>query len=77
MITELKTALGQGVVNVTFVKTDGTKREMRATTNENLFSHTPSGLAKAANPNVTVLWDLDKGAFRSLRNDSLLAFTPE
>ena len=77
MITELKTALSNGVVSVTFVKTDGTKREMRATTKEGLFNYTPLGKAKAANPNVTVLWDLDKNSFRSLRNDSLLAFTPE
>ena len=76
-IDELRTALGRGAVRVTFTKTDGSRRDMRATTNEGLFSYKPSGKAHAANPNVTVMWDLDKGAFRSMRNDSLVSFTAE
>jgi hypothetical protein len=76
-ITELRTALAKGVVRVTFNKTDGTRRDMRATTNENLFTYTAAGKGRPANPNVVVMWDMDKGAFRSMRNESLISFTAE
>jgi WYL_2, Sm-like SH3 beta-barrel fold len=76
-INNLHTALSRGVVRVTFTKVDGTRRVMHATTKEGLFNYTPAGEAHAPNPNVTVMWDMDKGAFRSMRNDSLVSFEAE
>jgi len=76
-INNLRSALDQGVVRVTINKRDGSRREMRATTKQGLFNYTPSGEAHVANPDVTVMWDMDKGAFRSMRNDSLISFAAE
>ena len=72
----LRDALAKGEVNVKFRKIDGTVRDMRATTNGSMFTYEsrtdgavrpePAGLIRA--------FDLDKGEFRSIREDSVISF---
>lgn len=77
MNIELQNALNRGVVNVTFTKVNGEKRTMRATKNPALYSYTAAGPARAERDGITVMWDLDKKEFRSMRNDCLISFTAE
>ena len=72
MDTKLKQALGQGVVNVTFRKTDGTVRKMRATTDQRLFTANIVGSDRARPEGVTVVYDLERKDWRSFRNDSVM-----
>lgn len=52
---------------VTFTKTDGTERKMRC------MMEPPTGPIK--NPNVVPVMDLDKGAWRSFKVDSVIEIT--
>jgi hypothetical protein len=73
----LKTALRQGEVEVTFTKTGGEVRTMRCTTSLDLIPEQPAKdpgtttKTKRPNPDVQAVWDLDKGAWRSFRFDSI------
>ena len=67
--------LRDNIVNVTFAKTDGTLRTMRCTSNPAAFPVREStGSTKASNPEVQVVFDLDKKAIRSFRRDSVVSF---
>ena len=57
MKTTLRNALGKGIVNVTFTKADGSRREMRATTNEGLFTYESRGGDTAEPQGVIRVWD--------------------
>jgi hypothetical protein len=80
MLTEeLKKNLTEGVVTVRFNKANGELREMRCTTNQLMvptqpLSESPETETKErkVNPDVQVVWDLDKEAWRSFRLDSLV-----
>jgi hypothetical protein len=64
------------VFNVTFKKSDGTLRTMRCTSNPSAFPVRESTEpTKASNPDVQVVFDLDKKAIRSFRRDSIVSFT--
>lgn len=76
METNLKKALGQGVVNVTFRKTDGTIRKMRATTDQRLFTANIVGTDRARAEGVTVVYDLERKDWRSFRDDSVMEWAP-
>lgn len=73
----LKNLLKQNVVDLTFTKVDGTKRNMKCTLKENLL---PGQVAeklsprKQENDNVLPVWDLEKESFRSFRIDSLTEY---
>lgn len=73
-MTELHNMLKTGPVQLSFVKRDGTIRTMRATLDHSLFSYEYRGSDAKRNDGVTVLWDLDKGEWRSMRNDSLISY---
>ena len=74
MKTTLRNALGKGIVNVTFTKADGSRREMRATTNEGLFTYESRGGDTAEPQGVIRVWDLDKNEWRSIREDRVITF---
>ena len=77
-MNKFTTALQTGVVVLTFRKKDGTVREMRATTDTSRFVYESKGNSdRKRNDAVTVLWDLDKGEWRSMRNDSLIDWRVE
>ena len=73
----INTLLNEGVVEVKFVKKDGTNRNMLCTTNSTLIperafkSEENSKEVKSKNPDVAVIWDLQKDAWRSFRYDSV------
>lgn len=77
MKINLRDALAQGEVNVKFRKVDGTVRDMRATTNGGLFTYefrTANGAGRPEPAGLIRAFDLDKGEFRSIREDSVISF---
>ena len=71
---ELKTILGDSVIEITFEKVDGTLRDMNATLNagylpEKVQSETAEAKAKA--DTSLAVWDVQAGGWRSFRWDKL------
>lgn len=73
----LTKALADGQVNVEFRKADGTKRKMRATTNESFINYKPrtKGAVSAPPAGVHRVWDLDINEWRSIRDDRVITFS--
>ena len=74
----LKGVLQTGIANVTFVKKDGTQRNLLCTL---LPSELPAQTdleeavqKKTPNPEVLAVWDLENKGWRSFRYDSVLGF---
>lgn len=71
--------LVMGETQVIFTKADGTERHMRATLDERLLPKLPLELktnnrrARSENPMLIAVWDLDTGAWRSLRFERLIS----
>lgn len=77
MITEIKEKLRNGVVTFTFTKKDGTTRQAKGTlifdksiVGDNFVAPTGRGSEKIG---ATAYWDLDKEAWRSFNDDSLVS----
>ncbi len=75
----LKGVLQTGIANVTFVKKDGTQRNLLCTL---LPSELPAQTdleeavqKKTPNPEVLAVWDLENKGWRSFRYDSVLGFS--
>lgn len=76
----VKDALRNGILTVGFTKTNGEVRQMRCTLRSDMIPATPvveGKTPKKENPDVQAVWDLDKGAWRSFRFDSLNSATAE
>lgn len=76
----LKSELFNNVVNVTFIKKDGTERSMRCTLRPDLLPpQTDLEEAVSKTPSATSLavWDLEKEGWRSFRYDSIVGFNIE
>ena len=75
----LKAALQKGVVNVTLVKKDGTERRMQCTLKPDLLPAQTDVeeqiQQKQPKTGILAVWDLEKGAWRSFRYDSILGFS--
>lgn len=72
----LKNALQTGVVNVTFIKKDGTERKMLCTLMPSELPHKEDTLKPVhSNPDVLAVWDMEKKDWRSFRFDSILGFS--
>lgn len=69
----LKEMLHNGPMKVTFTKKDGTDRLMNCTLQEGVVvpHEKTTERVKDENPEVVAVWDLDKGAWRSFRLDSV------
>lgn len=74
----VKDALHKGIVTVAFTKANGETRQMRCTLRSDMIPVVPVAegfgngtKAKKENPDVQAVWDLEKGAWRSFRFDSL------
>ena len=77
-VDALRVALQSNVCNVTFRKLDGTLRNMRATIDATRFAYeSKTNGERRRNDNVCVMWDMDKGQWRSMRNDALIAWEVE
>lgn len=69
---QLKNRLKEVVATVTFVKKDGTLRQMRCTLKDNhlpVFEDNQS--TRKENDEVLPVWDVDNGGWRSFRMDSI------
>lgn len=63
--------LKSSVVNISFLKKDGTVREMNATLNDDITPVVESKGTKKKNDSVMSVWDVDVSGWRSFRWDSL------
>ena len=76
----LKSELFKNIVNVTFIKKDGTQRKLRCTLRPDLLPpQTDLEEAVSKTPSATSLavWDLDNDGWRSFRYDSIIGFSVE
>ncbi len=77
----LKKTLFENVVNVLFIKKDGTERQLICTLKPDLLpAQTDLEEAvqkKTPNPDVLAVWDLENQGWRSFRYDSVIGFTKE
>lgn len=64
---EIKDKLHKGVVEFTFIKSDGSIRIAKGTLHEKILNEKLGGKSstKTSSPKVQVFWDLEKDAFRS------------
>jgi len=72
--TELKEQLQAGNYNVTFTKTDGTKRIMHCTLQEDALpkrTDTTEKVERKVNESILSVWDLEKAGWRSFRMDAI------
>jgi hypothetical protein len=77
----LKNALHNGVVEVLFLKKDGTERRLICTLKADLLpAQTDLEEAvqkKTPNPDVLAVWDTENQGWRSFRWDSIIGFTEQ
>ena len=68
-----RTMLRQGVLTVIFTKKDGSERTMLCTLESDFIpdEDVPTGASKAKNDDVIAVYDLEEGAWRSFRWDSV------
>lgn len=74
----LKKVLHEGIVKVKFVKRDGSERDMICTLKADLLPQTDLEEQiekKKPNPDALAVWDVEKGAWRSFRYDSIIGFS--
>ena len=64
---EIKDKLHKGVVEFTFIKSDGSIRTAKGTLHEKILNEKLGGKSSTntSSPKVQVFWDLEKDAFRS------------
>lgn len=73
----LKSHLRAGPVKVTFLKKDGSERVMNCTLEEGIAipHEKTTDKVKQVNDEVCPVWDIDIGAWRSFRYDSITKLT--
>jgi hypothetical protein len=67
----VKSALIDGIIEIEFLKADGSKRKMKATLQESLVPHVEVDTERKINPDTQVVWDTDRNGWRSFRWDRL------
>ena len=67
----VKSALVDGVIEIEFLKADGSKRTMKATLQESVVPHVEPNTERKINPYTQVVWDTDANGWRSFRWDRL------
>jgi hypothetical protein len=74
----LKKTLFENVVNVLFVKKDGTERQLICTLKPDLLpvqtDLEEAVQKKTPNPDVLAVWDVENKGWRSFRYDSILGY---
>jgi len=71
--------LQKSVLEITFTKVDGTKREMVCTLIKSLLPEFKKSTKPARKKNLSVVpvWDLEKEAWRSIKLDSIISVQGE
>ena len=64
-------ALINGVVEIEFLKADGSLRKMKATLQEDIIPKVEEKADRKVNPDTQVVWDTTVGGWRSFRWDRL------
>jgi len=67
----VKSALIDGIIEIEFLKADGSKRKMKATLQESLVPHVEVDTERKINPDTQVVWDTHLNGWRSFRWDRL------
>ena len=67
----VKSALVDGVIEIEFLKADGSVRKMNATLNESVVPHVEENAERKANPDTQVVWDTEVNGWRSFGWDRL------
>ena len=78
-VNTIQHRLQQGVVQVKFIKADGSERVMLATTCASLLLNLvpdPEKPRRAATPGVLRVWDTEKRAWRSIVESRILEWSP-
>lgn len=70
----LSNLLKTNVMVVTFNKTNGEKRIMNCTLQENYLPEYNSDSTKKKSDNVLAVWDIDRKGWRSFRFDSVTSY---
>ena len=74
LVDVLKAKMQSGTAHFWFKKLDGTIREAWGTTSHNLMANKINGNGYTGEQvNTVKFWDVEKGAFRSLRYENLIA----
>lgn len=79
-MNDFKTALLDHIVRVTFTKSDGSVRTMRATQSDRYVQRTivtEEKKPRKQNENITHLYDVDIKAWRSMRTENLITWEIE
>lgn len=75
----LNELLHKAIVNVIFVKKDGTERKMKCTLHSKYLPQQTDieeqVQKKTPNPDVLAVWDLEAEGWRSFRYDSVIGFS--
>ena len=68
--------LHENVMFIKFEKKDKTIREMKCSLSDAVIPHEqkPNESKRKSNPEVIKVWDIDKGAWRSFRVDSVIGY---
>ena len=75
-MANLREALHNGRVTVRFTKADNSIRTMVCTTNPGMLAgNEPTGRGGAYDENQVRVFDLEKGAWRSFKIDSVIDYT--
>ena len=72
-------SLHHGVCEVSFVKKDGTQRQMKCTLHHSFMPPRKEGLSEETKPNqgnAIIVWDVDANAFRSFNLETVSNFNP-
>lgn len=69
---ELREILSKNEAIVTFIKTDGSKREMRCTLKEEVLPPLKGTSNRKKSKEVLPVWDLENNGWRSFRLDSII-----
>ena len=77
----LKSNLQTAILNIAFIKKDGSHRDLRCTLRPDLLpAQTDLEEAvqkKTPNPDILAVWDLENKGWRSFRYDSIIGFSLE
>lgn len=73
----IRTALTEGVIEVKFLKKDGTERDMKCTLQAAFLpvQESTSETRKTQSEDSIAVWDIEKNAWRSFRFDSVIGFS--
>lgn len=75
----IKEKLAVGIIDILFLKKDGSERRMKCTLRQDLLPKQTdleeAVQKKTPNPDILAVWDLEKEAWRSFRYDSIIGFS--